>query len=101
VRLASVILENVKSFRDQTQLTLERDMNVLAGKNGGGKSGLLDAITVAMRRDVLPPFRISDRGRGEPQIDQVGHFRELTDVLPKYSGNEDDPQSQYSTFAVT
>lgn len=93
MKLASVALENVKSFRDRTKLSLEQDMNILVGPSGGGKSNLLDTITVAVRRDVLPPFRISDRGRGKLQIQPAAHFQRLTQVLPKCSGNEDSPQS--------
>ena len=92
MKLNSVTLENVKSFRDKTTLKLDPGMNVLVGPNGGGKSNLLDAINVIMRQFVLPTYSIKDVENGQFRINKPSPFDQLTKPLPKYSGYEEEPQ---------
>lgn len=43
-------LQNVRSFMERQDLTLDGDISILIGPNGGGKTNLLDAVVVLLRR---------------------------------------------------
>lgn len=48
-----LVLENVRSFLDRTEVTLDGNISILIGPNGGGKTNLLDAIVVMLRRHLF------------------------------------------------
>lgn len=43
-------VQNVRSFMERQDLTLDGDISILIGPNGGGKTNLLDAVVVLLRR---------------------------------------------------
>ena len=51
--LRRVVVENVRSFLDRTELMLDGSISILIGPNGGGKTNLLDAIVVMLRRHLF------------------------------------------------
>lgn len=48
--LRRIAVENVRSFLDRTELTLEGSISILIGPNGGGKTNLLDIAVIMLRR---------------------------------------------------
>lgn len=48
--LRRITVENVRSFLDRTELTLEGPISILIGPNGGGKTNLLDIGVILLRR---------------------------------------------------
>lgn len=48
--LKKVSIENVRSFLDRAELSLDGPITIIIGPNGGGKTNLLDAIVVVLRR---------------------------------------------------
>lgn len=48
--LRRIAVENVRSFLDRTELTLEGPISILIGPNGGGKTNLLDIAVILLRR---------------------------------------------------
>jgi len=48
--LKKVSIENVRSFLDKAELSLDGPITIIIGPNGGGKTNLLDAIAVVLRR---------------------------------------------------
>jgi predicted ATPase len=50
MKLRKVTLQNVRSFSDQQELILDGDISILIGPNGGGKTNLLDAVVIFLRR---------------------------------------------------
>lgn len=46
--LRSIKLENFKSFRDATEISIGDGFNCISGENGAGKSNLLDAVSFAL-----------------------------------------------------
>ena len=48
--LRRVTIENVRSFLDRTELSLEGPISILIGPNGGGKTNLLDIAVILLRR---------------------------------------------------
>lgn len=43
-------VQNVRSFMERQDLALDGDISILIGPNGGGKTNLLDAVVVLLRR---------------------------------------------------
>lgn len=53
MKLRRIALENVRSFLDRAELLLDSDMSIIIGPNGGGKTNLLDATNIALRRYLI------------------------------------------------
>lgn len=49
MKIKSVIIENVRSFDEDTEFAFDQGFNILTGPNGGGKSNLLDVLCVCIR----------------------------------------------------
>ncbi|MBL8073664.1 MAG: AAA family ATPase [Nitrospira sp.] len=50
MRLKRFSLQNARSFMERQDLFLDGDISILIGPNGGGKTNLLDAVVVLLRR---------------------------------------------------
>ena len=85
--LSSITVENVKSFRGQETITFNDDINILVGPNAGGKSNLLDIITVVMNQHLLKRFKEDQVDLG-PRIRQADQFSDIMERLEKYIGEE-------------
>ena len=48
--LRRIAVENVRSFLDRAELTLDGPISILIGPNGGGKTNLLDIAVILLRR---------------------------------------------------
>jgi putative ATP-dependent endonuclease of OLD family len=48
--LRRIVIENVRSFLDRAELTLEGPITIVIGPNGGGKTNLLDVAVILLRR---------------------------------------------------
>lgn len=55
----SITIKNVRSFNEETTINFKKDLNILIGPNGGGKSNLLDIINICMRRFLLFEYTAS------------------------------------------
>jgi putative ATP-dependent endonuclease of OLD family len=60
VRIKSIELENVRSFLDPQKLHFDGPISIIVGPNGGGKTNLLDAIIVMLRRYLINSMQISE-----------------------------------------
>ena len=49
MKLKRLKVKNVKSFRNETEFNFHNDFNILIGTNGGGKSNLLDIISMGLK----------------------------------------------------
>ncbi|NKC15557.1 MAG: AAA family ATPase [Gammaproteobacteria bacterium] len=77
-RIRSLVLENFKGFRDKHELfDLDADIVLLTGPNGHGKSGLLEALTLALT------------GWHDPELDPARH---LISRIPKTDTTESKPE---------
>lgn len=45
-----VAIENVRSFLDRAELTIDGPITIVIGPNGGGKTNLLDTVVIVLRR---------------------------------------------------
>lgn len=50
IHIEEVHIENLKCFKGEFELTLNRDLNILVGDNESGKSTVLQAINPALSR---------------------------------------------------
>jgi len=83
MNIQQLSLANFRGF-EQIDLTFEPDVNVIAGVNGAGKSGILQALAVLFSR-ALPEFTPSttkplsftdeDICHGKPALEASGVFR--------------------------
>jgi len=48
--IRKVAIENVRSFLDRAELTLDGPITIVIGPNGGGKTNLLDTVVIILRR---------------------------------------------------
>lgn len=53
MKLRRLSLANVRSFREEASLIVERDFAIIVGPNGGGKTNLLDALMLSLQRHVF------------------------------------------------
>lgn len=51
--LRRVALQNVRSFLDRAELHLDGPISIVIGPNGGGKTNLLDAAVIILRRYIF------------------------------------------------
>lgn len=106
LKLSGIILENVKSFKQRTEISFDEDLNILIGSNRGGKSNLLDIIIVALKREVIYNWVIQESNQGTPprRVETVVHQRMFDppgQYLEKYYGNDQAPQNVEIKIKVT
>lgn len=93
MKIASVEVENLLSFRSRTLVEFDPIFNVLVGPNGGGKSNLVDIVMVLLRRFFLQGYRLrrssEDSGRTYKDLYTENVFSYLPSVLPTYGGNSE------------
>ena len=95
MKIKKLVIQNVKSFRDQVVVEFSDSLNLLIGPNAGGKSNLLDILAVMMR-SLLPGYKI------EPHHEHGVYFRliqpseafPLGRVLDTFSGHTADQEIQ-------
>lgn len=58
MRIIKISLTNFKSFKDRTEISLNKNCNVIVGKNGSGKSNLISAIQLVV---CCPRINVSER----------------------------------------
>jgi len=56
MRLSKMILENVKSFREKTEIDFSEDVNIFIGPNGGGKSNLMNTLSWVLNSRFYRPW---------------------------------------------
>src|SRR5687768_7615614 len=59
MKVRSLTLEYVKSFREGQTISFEDDYTVLVGPNGGGKTNLIDILTIVLRQYFLRYYRVN------------------------------------------
>lgn len=88
--LRRVSIQNVRSFLDKEELSLDGAISIVIGPNGGGKTNLLDTVVVMLRRYMFA----SKYARHEPTAEYPNRhvFRDndvLNNmVLDRYNGHE-------------
>jgi len=56
MRLSKLILQNIKSFREKTEIDFSGNLNIFIGPNGGGKSNLMNTLSWVLNSRFYRPF---------------------------------------------
>ncbi|WP_010423087.1 ATP-dependent nuclease [Anaerophaga thermohalophila] len=95
MKLDKIKIKNTKSFREQVEINLNNDFNILIGPNGSGKSNLLDIITVCLRQYFLLPYTVNENNDNQGFFKEISRnqaFRNIQQVLDKFYGDASDSE---------
>ena len=95
MKIKRISLKNVRSFLERQELLLDGDISIIIGPNGGGKTNLLDAVVISLRKSLFAstyPVQVQGTAgqdlqyefRANDQLDQL--------VLDKHSDSLDSAQ---------
>lgn len=91
MKLHSITIKNVKSFRETVTFKPHKEFNILIGPNGSGKSNLMEIVYITLRHFFIYTYRWSTERATEGlrlRIDrEYNPFGVIGQVLPKYSGD--------------
>lgn len=91
MKLQSITIKNVKSFRESVTFEPHKEFNVLIGSNGSGKSNLLEIINIVLRHYCVHSYRWSkertDMGPRTRLDKEVSPFGLINQRLDKYVGD--------------
>lgn len=96
MKLHSITIKNVKSFREPVTFHPHKEFNVLIGSNGSGKSNLMEIVYITLRHYFIYTYIWGTERAMEGlrlRIDRdLNPFGVINHVLTKYSG--DNSQSE-------
>lgn len=100
MKLKSIKIKNIRSFKEETVFSPRNDFNVLIGPNGSGKSNLMDIIYVTLRHYFLYPYQ-QTRDRNENglnvQLNVLNNPCGVVErVLSKYAGCNEQSEIKIS-----
>ena len=96
MKLVSLSIKNVKSFRETTTIHFDEKLNILIGSNGGGKSNLLDIVTITIRKFLLFSYEINMLEK-QPRIKKSSGLEKIDKLLEKFIGN---PSESYIKIKI-
>lgn len=104
MKIRKVIVENVKSFLDRQELSIDGDLSILIGPNGGGKTNLLDIMSQVLRQHIFIPWFITRNSiSGEISLHRADqgppHHEQFK--LEKHANGMDRPSSIELTIEIT
>jgi predicted ATP-dependent endonuclease of OLD family len=101
--LRRVALENVRSFLDRAELNLDGNIGILIGPNGGGKTNLLDAIVIMLRKHLFASMYAHPAGTPEEPNRHEFRYNDALNqlVLEKHSAAPDSNQLLEIEIEVT
>lgn len=94
MRIKSLTVRNVTSYRDSTKFRFGDGLNILIGPNGGGKSNAQKIILLLLTRYFLPQYVFKNRGGNESGINeaQKWELKRINNLLDKYIGDNGDQE---------
>ena len=88
--LKSLLIKNVKSFKEEVKIDFNEKVNILIGPNGGGKSNLLDIIQNVFRKFFIFGYEVAE-GRDNRGFYKNLIQKQINQNLEKF--NEDNSDS--------
>jgi len=101
--LRRIAIENVRSFLERQELTLEGQISIIIGPNGGGKTNLLDTAVVMLRRFLLATrYFVHTPTADQPDRWELRYNDQLSALtLEKHSDGRESPQIVEVEIEVT
>ena len=93
MKISKLTISNTKSFNDAQPINFDKQFNILIGPNGGGKSNLLDIITIVLRKYFLLSYRINEGRDNELtfwDLSSNDPFSQIGKHLEKFIGNSSE-----------
>lgn len=103
MKIEKIIIENIKSFKEKTEINLDKNICIFIGPNRGGKSNLLDIIIFSLRSFFVPFYRALPQRVGGQIIEDIQResvFHPINIFLEKYIGNEQTDSLLEITFEI-
>lgn len=104
MKLHSITIKNVKSFREPVTFHPHKEFNVLIGSNGSGKSNLMEIVYITLRHYFIYTYIWGTERAMEGlrlRIDRdLNPFGVINHVLTKYSG-DNSPSEMTLELEVT
>ncbi|MEX2054156.1 MAG: AAA family ATPase [Candidatus Colwellbacteria bacterium] len=92
MKLESLEIENVRSFKDLTKVTFESGFNLLIGPNAGGKSNLMDVLSIVVNRHLVQHWIVENSSRppGKIVVKRVDAHEPILSYLDRHVEKPDD-----------
>ena len=95
MKVKKIAVTNVRSFLERQELLLDGEMSIIIGPNGGGKTNLLDAVVVSLRKSLFAstyPVQVTTAAGEESQYEfrANDHLNQL--LLEKHSSARNSTQ---------
>jgi AAA15 family ATPase/GTPase len=105
MRITKFIIKNVKSFGEETPISLNPGLNILIGPNAGGKSNLFDIINFSLNYFFIYTWRITEQRTGEGfllrrNLEKPGIFENPGAYLDKHDRRKSEPQEINIGFLI-
>ena len=100
MKITSLRITNTKSFKEETEVPLADGLTVLVGPNGGGKSNLLDILTIVFRNHFWQALEIVDRDPFK-LLNYRQTFSSLATMLEPFEGATEPPRKISLEFLVS
>ncbi|HEC66205.1 MAG TPA: hypothetical protein ENI23_13020 [bacterium] len=106
MKIQKLVLQNVKSFRDEVSIEFKNGLNVFIGPNTGGKSNLMDILNISLGYYFIYPWRLVERALPSGLIryniqNRRDLFNPVQQFLDKNSEIENQDQKITICFEVT
>lgn len=95
MKIQSLTITNIKSFKEERQIIFTNDLNILIGPNAGGKSNLLEILQALINDLILLNVNISKNSENKEKVIpykyeslQSNRSQVFSEVLDKYVGQE-------------
>jgi len=104
MKITSLRISNTKSFREETEIPLVDGLTVFVGPNGGGKSNLLDILTIIFRGNFWQNLEIVDKQDAQGPFKSLQNrqiFGSLGNILEPFEGRVEIPRRIFLEFLVS
>ncbi len=94
MKLRRVLVENVRSFLKAEELIIDGNIAIIIGPNGGGKTNLLDTVSIALRLFLLKSWlpRHSPTAEWQERYEWIANDSINARILEKHSLGKDKEQ---------
>jgi len=94
MKIKQITIKNVKSFKNETIIDFDDELNILIGPNSGGKSNLLSIITIVMNHYFYAQYQFHFRSQEGDKIfeeaQQQTRFGNINLELDKFFGDSSE-----------